>query len=264
VTFAQECPAPAPLAHVESRLAAAERAWGELDTDGFTVAMDEAALALPCVRELVAAPVAARFHRLQGLGLFAAREDARAAAAFASARAADPDYEFPTSLVPAEHAIRDLYARLPLDATGKEPVPPAKHGALRFDGVEGNARPVGRPTLVQVLDAKDRVEATAWLSPTDPMPAYDAGPMPRAPGGAHGLAPGQVALFGGAAAGAAGAGVLYALSLRSEAVYQADHENWALADIEAQRAETNGLVSGAGVSLAIGAGAALAAVVIPW
>ncbi|MFZ5482152.1 MAG: hypothetical protein ACOZNI_35655 [Myxococcota bacterium] len=266
VAFAEECPAPAPLAQLEGRLAAAEAAWSDLDDAAFARVMDEAAIALPCVRERVSPALAARYHRLVGLRLFAAREDARAAGAFAAARAADPGYTFPASLVPEGNAARDLYGRLPLDAGGAQ-VPPPKTGTLLFDGVAGDVRPAGRPSIVQVLDARDEVLATAWVGPADAMPPYDAAPMPttRLEGGRK-LGPARVALLGGAAVSVGGAGAMYALALAEKASLDNPPDSWEGSPDGhyAAQARANGLAVGSGLAMGVGVGVATVALVLPW
>src|SRR6188508_2994984 len=68
------CLARSAVAELQTRLADAERAYLELDADGFGRALDDATLMLPCLDGVPPPATAAALHRLDGLRLYAAGE----------------------------------------------------------------------------------------------------------------------------------------------------------------------------------------------
>lgn len=167
------CEAPIGIDTLEAQLEQAERALGDLNSDGFLSQTADLAARVECVEGAVPPKVAAHVHRVFGLRAYLGRQDADARAAFSSARAVDPDYVFPFWLLPERHAIREVYAEAEPDLAVL-PVLPARNGELRFDGRPIDERPQLRPTVVQVLGNDGAVVATRWLRPADGLPPYDA------------------------------------------------------------------------------------------
>ena len=201
------CPAPASVAELSALLDQAESAYAGLDPEGFTDALDEATLVLPCVVGAVSPDTAARVHRLKGIALFVADRRDDAAKSFAAARRVDPDYVFPETLVPPEHDLRTLYVAVDPGTFTWEEVPPPETGVLRFDGLDELRRPTSWPTIAQLLEGS-RPTATAYVRPGDPLPAYTPAPTRRAgEGSARNLTwlvvGGSALALSGAAAGAA-------------------------------------------------------------
>lgn len=265
---ADNCGSPVTSADLRVALDRAESAFSALDVERFTTTMDDIIYEVPCLAEPAQPALAAQLHRLQGIRQFVAHDEQRAAEAFAAARAADPSYVLPTSLVPDGHAIRDLYGRVPLENGSFDALPQPREGTLRFDGVAGNLRPTGWPTLVQVLDGDGLVAQTDYLFPGDAMPAYDAdnhvATSVAAPSGRPGRRVGFT-LVGATAVSGLGAGLLYGLASASAADFERDHPDWDEADLIGQRARTNELVLGSGALAALAAGCALTAtLVVRW
>src|SRR5262245_50664614 len=98
------CPTPIDVAGLDADLKRAEEAFANLDATGFDRALDEAALGVGCLSGTITPAVAARFHRLQGLRFFAARDAAHALASFTASRSLDSAWAWPADLLPPGHA----------------------------------------------------------------------------------------------------------------------------------------------------------------
>jgi hypothetical protein len=161
-------PCRTPWAEVAPTLDGLDAAWG-ISEASFRAGFDRLEAALPCLAEVVTPAAAARIHRAQGLDAFLHRDLDRARAAFAAARAADPAYTFPVTMVPEANPVRKLYdSATPTDSTTR--LPPPARSVVWLDGVATRERPTDRATLFQ-LDTPMRSE---WLAPPDPPPAYRA------------------------------------------------------------------------------------------
>lgn len=168
------CPMATTLEILDGSLTEAVTAYKALDLDSFTLAMDSAALILPCLGEPLNPEVAAHYHRMKGLAAVIGRNNDDAALSFTAARAADPNYAWPEDLVPPGHIIRSTYGGADPSKTKFTVPAPPEAGALWFDGAPGDKRPTTRPTVFQWVDGEGKVQATALLAPTDELPAYPA------------------------------------------------------------------------------------------
>lgn len=252
------CARRVPVPEWVAQMEAAEAAYAGLDVDGYGNAMDEAALVLPCLDAPVEPAQAARWHRLQGLRLFLARDRDRAVRAFGAARALDPGYTFPEVLIPAGHPARSDYATMDVSAPRDERVPEPFEGELRFDGTAGVMRPADRPTVAQRLDGGGTVAATAWLEPGEPLFPYEGRPVP-AP---RRFDP-RFAVGAGAGAAAIGSGVLYLAAARDAARFDTYDANRSQGELDELRGRANGQVI-ASTALGALALAGVATLVVVW
>ncbi len=259
---AEECAravAPDELAAV---LDAAEAAFGAVRLDDFLSSADAAALALPCLDAPVPREIAGRYHRLQGLQRFVARDEDATVRAFAAARSAAPGLELPESLIPKGHEVRELYTRFPLETGKTTPLARPARGRVLLDGAEGLARPVEWPTIFQLQDADGAIAASTWLQPRDALPAYTPAPLDPVGGGRRRL---KTGLLVTSAATAATSGFLYGLAAASSRAFEQDQPGWTGEDLLAQRYRTNSLViaSAATAGLALTAGGVGLALKVP-
>jgi len=263
--LAADCPSSSQVADLTSKLDSAEKAYASLEVEQFTLSLDEAALMLPCLGDPVTPALGARYHRTIGLRLFIERDRERASQAFAAARAIDPTYEFPDSLIPTGHAVRAIYGILDASNPQMQRVADPVVGHLTFDGTASNQRPSAWPTIAQILDASGVPITTAYLFPADPMPAYDAVPLPAPLAGIGERRPlnPKPLLFVGGGVAAVASGVLYALAASSAQTFDQYHEDWTLGDLETQRGRTNTLVIASIGSGVLAVGAATGGVLIP-
>lgn len=171
------CDEPVDAGSFLSILADAEAAFGSLDVPAFDRHMDRGANALPCVDEPLSPSDAARYHRLQGLRAYLVRDEDRANEAFLAARRVEPTYRFPEAFVPADHAIRETYRQLPLDAFVPHALNTPAEGHLLLDGEQRLERPNGAPVVFQFVDGEGSVETTVYLWPDEPTPTYPAAPV---------------------------------------------------------------------------------------
>ncbi|MDP2305841.1 MAG: hypothetical protein Q8P18_07415 [Pseudomonadota bacterium] len=202
------CAAPVPTTTMEAALSGTEAAWG-IDEQAFRRGVVTVRAALPCLGAPLASGTVARVHRMEGLAAFLDRDAERTTRAFAAARALEPAYTFPTSMIPAQNPVRVAYDAAVPGVAKRSVAAPARSVTLWVDGAAARALPGDRAALVQVQAGDGPLQASAWVLPEDPLPDY------RLRG--EGL---RVPVLIGAGALAAGAGVLWALgaSARGEAL----------------------------------------------
>lgn len=234
----QDCLRPVGTDEFLVTLDQAEAAFVDLEEDRFLDGMQRASLLLPCLDDGLPEVTAARYHRAQGLLLYTTDREELALEAFRAARALDPDYRFPEAMFPEGHALRAAYDALPTeDPTWAPPRP--RDGRLAFDGRDGR-RPTDRPTLFQHLDDGGAALSTRYVRPSEPLPPYPATPRRR-----------QRLLAVGAGALATGAALYGGAWAARSSFYGA--EDPTLADLQRQRAITNGLWGGSLAASTLGA-----------
>lgn len=172
------CPTPTNTADLVSALDDAKEAYGNLEVEAFRAAMGRVHERLPCLEEEVTRHLAAELHRFEGLLGFLDRDSDRSQRAFASARAIEPNYKFPASLVPEGNPALAAYTALAPDKGTVVRVADPLQGRLLFDGATGKMRPTTFPTVFQRMDAEGAVMETAYLWPGDALPPYPARSVP--------------------------------------------------------------------------------------
>jgi hypothetical protein len=233
------CLSASAVAELEERLASAEKAYIDLDAAGFGRALDDARLLLPCLGDVASPAIAAHYHRLEGVRLYAAGQQDQALAAMRAARVLDPGYRFPDELLPPDHALRQAFEALDPSEGRTDRPPQPRDGELAFDGTRTPRRPLDRATLVQLVDPAGSVSQTAWLAPGAPLPAYRARPRTR-----------DRLLLASSALLAASAG-FYGWAWTTHAPF-ADPSVTDLAELETLQAESRGLTAASGATLGLG------------
>lgn len=260
------CPAPTTAADVLTPLADAAAKFGAMEVDGFLSDTDQAFAALPCLSEKADRALAAEVHRMRGLRAMVDRDPDLARRAFAAARAIEPGYGFPVSVVPEDNLIRAEYSALNATTGALAPVPEPGGGALSFDGRDtGNRRPTEFPTLVQYVDADGKVVTTAYLLPGAGMidyPLKSAAPDPlpiEPPKVAKDKGGVNVPMLGGAGVFAVAAGGMWAASAIGHNTFE---EATTVEDLDRGRAMANNMGYGAVASGIIAAGLGTGAFVV--
>lgn len=249
------CPEAFSLSDWTRDLDRAEDRFAELEVGAFHAAMDAAAVRLPCLAEAVPPSLAARYHRLVGVALYARDDEEGARLAFAASRFVAPDADLEARLLPEGHEARTLFATATTPGE-RERVPGPAEGALLFDGTPSLERPLDRPTVAQVLGPDGTVRASGYLGVGDALLPY----TPVAGGVRGASTPGQrrrqgarwAGLGVGIAAGAA-TGLLYGLATASAQRFDDDTftADYTHADLLAHRRRTNDLVLGSGAAGAV-------------
>lgn len=253
--LANDCATAVRTDEVEAALQEAESRYSALDLKGFVAATDNAGKMLPCLTEAVPRPLAAAFHRFQGLRSFVDRQNSKSVQAFAAARSVEAAYTFPASFVPEGNPVLANYTAVD-PATGTfDTLGDPKDGYLQFDGKRGSKRSTSFPTIAQLFDGQGAVTQTAYLWPGDPMLAYELAPATVAPVPGPKPDPGgvvkpakkspKVGLLVGAGSALVAGGLLYGLAGLSKRGYLQEKDPDRL---DGLRARTNGLVIGAGVA----------------
>jgi hypothetical protein len=245
------CAAPASLAELDARMAAAEAAWLALDLGGFRSAADDLAGLVPCVDEALGRERAALVHRLQGMRAFVQDDTQRAELAFAASRRLQPGVALDERLAPAQHPIRRHYAALPIDDLGELRIEAS--GTWLVDGTPSPTRPTRLPTIVQRAQPGEGAGAVSqgwylWPGEELVLPTAQAGPGR------------WLALGGGVAVVAAGGSYLGAVLAHR----RYDDPSTPRADLDGLRSTTNALViTSAGLATA-GLGLGVASLTVEW
>lgn len=176
---AQVC--SATTAELLNTLEQAEADYQERDRDGVLAGRDHARGLLPCLTDALNRPLAAQYHRVEGLAAFLERDDPTAREFFASARALEPGYVLPTSLAPEGHPVRTLYMAFDRSEGRWETLPTPHQGHIQLDGHRSLERSLSFPTLYQRFDDTGAVVETALLLPGDATPAYPLPPLEPEP-----------------------------------------------------------------------------------
>lgn len=172
------CPTPISVNGLSSEMDRAEQAYSQLDLDGFMAATNELRQDLPCVAQPLEPPVAARYHRLEGLRGYVDQDRRGSTQSFAAARSIDATYRFPETLVPAGYPEWEFYEAIDLKLGGEEKIPPRIDGWLRVDGKDSQTRPTDWATIIQAFDDDDQVLGTWYLRPGMPVPSEITGGKP--------------------------------------------------------------------------------------
>ena len=253
-----EATAPGQL---KDALDAAEARYADLDLDGFLDATGDLEQSIRCLEAPIGAALAARSHRLRGLRAFVDQDEERAKLAFAAARAAEPGYAFPESMIPPGNPVLDLYGAVPLSIGAATEAAEPLEGMLTFDGVRGDARPSAWPTVAQHV-VGEAASTSAYLWPDDALFDYPA-VAPPDPTPAGRAAPewgrAQTGLTAGAGVSALAGGAVYLLASRSSSAYNSDETD--PGELDGLRDATNlrqtAAIAGGAVALGLGGAAVL-------
>lgn len=169
---AQDAPCTATPEDIDLSLQDAESAYEMGDEPGTTAALKRAELTLPCLSAVLPVPVAARFHRIEGLVAFISGDEMTAAQSFGSARLLEPAYVWPESVIPPGNEMLQVYTAFDVSKVKKLKVPPAPAGSLYIDGQPAKKRAEGMPVLLQLADSTGKVVQTGWVRGEDPLPTW--------------------------------------------------------------------------------------------
>lgn len=170
--LAADCPRPTTTADLVAALDRAKDRYSDLDVDGFQASMVEARAVVPCLREEMTRHLSAELHRFEGLMAFVDRDPSHSTIAFAAARALEPNYRFPESVVPAGNPVLTDYDAIDPDSVDIKKVAEPMSGRISFDGRPSVDRPETFPTVVQLVDESGAIKTTGYLWPGDPLPKY--------------------------------------------------------------------------------------------
>jgi hypothetical protein len=169
--FGSDCERRLSTAELDGMLAEARRSLEKLDTETFVETTDALDLAIPCLGEPLTGHLAAEIHRTKGIRAVSER-DPQAPWVFAAARAIEPAYKFPSTLIPDNHPVRLAYAQVDLSKGQVAALLPAAEGTITLDGRQNAWRPMDWPTVAQYLGADGAVLWTTYLRPGMQMPPY--------------------------------------------------------------------------------------------
>jgi hypothetical protein len=265
-SMASACEEPVDLEELGRVLDVATTAWVVMDRDSFEVATQERREALACLDELVVPELAIRLHLHEALAWSLQRRSDLSQGAFEAILELQPSWQLPTEMAPERHRLRSDFARAQETARPSErrPLAPPGDGALLVDGLPARDVPVARPFVIQMLDRRGTVQRTHYFTPGSEASDGQDWFGYEGPGSDLAVAGPEQQRSAWLLAGGAGvallAGGVYALAASQG--QQIERGEGACEDLPAARRQVNQLV-GASIGLgAVGAGLAVAGVVV--
>ena len=274
-TTAWACDRVSETHEVGAAIDEAYELYRELEIDKFREQVDVARKHIECLDTFLSRHHGAEFHRVEGVRLFVDRNSPEAQKHFAAARALEPNYSFPTDLVPEGNPLLDDYQALEPIAGSFETVARPRAGSIKLDGSSTLNRGLERPVTFQLADASGKVVLSKVLAAADAPPAYDAEESastggsekapktpkePREKGAKKGP---SVPLLVVAGAAAVAAGGLYGGAFVSRGQWQGVAPNSGQVDkVNAARGLTNGLVVGSWIAGGVAVGMGTTAFVV--
>lgn len=235
ISLAQSCPSRTSIQELTENLDQAETAFIELDAALFSKSLEDLSIKLPCVRELIPVPLAARYHRVWGIHQFSQGDELQAFQTLQAARILEPEYTFPEGMFPANHTLVTQYQRLKTKSRSVGRVANPRTLDIFFDGKKTRQRPAGQSTLLQISSKTGDIRTTEFLPIASAMPIYESKPRLRKP------------LAIGTGVAAVLAGVFLGASASSRTAFNNEDPDYTLDDLTRLRQQTNTL---AGISIA--------------
>ena len=150
---AEPCEADTTTVDLVRALGTAEAYFSSLNADGFNRAVEQSEQTLRCLSEEVPLTLAAEFHRYQAIRFFVKQESTECMLSFAAARTIEPNYAFPSYLVPSDNPLLDNYTAVDPAIGKRELLVRPRHGYFQIDGSKSEDRPLDFPTIVQMFDS---------------------------------------------------------------------------------------------------------------
>lgn len=247
LAYAGDC-APLTPEALQGSLAAADKAYDNLDTDAFYRTLSYLDRQLPCLLSPIGGEVAAELHLMSGVAAHADGAPNLAEGHFRGAHRAAPEVQFSKS-VPNNHEVREVH-RVAVKTTGpSKKARRPRRGALYVDGHPGRTIFPQHAFVVQLVDAEGDALMTQLVKPGERLPRYDLRPRDR---NRLFLAAGGLAAMGIAS---------FAAGFATRATFKSDKPG-DLAELQRLRARSN-LFAGVGTAfLAASAGTAVVGISI--
>lgn len=164
------CEVPVSLAAVTAELDVAELLYPDGSPDAvrdFLASTARIDAYVPCLGVVVTPAIAARLHRVYGLRAWLRRNEGGldAAVYFAAARAVEPFYTFPETLLVAGDPELKAYALVEVNFPDTVELPAQSGRQAYVNGDPGYLASKAWPALVQWTDGGDRVLCSEYLLP---------------------------------------------------------------------------------------------------
>lgn len=173
---AAACPAPSTTADLQRKVETALLTFVQLDDEGFELQRRGAIDSVTCLGEVVHAPHAASFLRMEGVAAFASGNQAFAVSAFRSALSVQPNYQLKAALAPPGGPLSNVYESARQAPPTTWTLPPS--GGVRFvNGIQTDTVPMGL-AIVQLAGADGRVQWTGILTRPEDLPPTFASMVP--------------------------------------------------------------------------------------
>jgi len=247
---AQDCPAANNPEQIEARLHTAQDALKSLESEAFSLAMEEISLMLPCLDAQPDPALTAELHRLRGIELYASGKADAANHAFLASKVLAPEYAFPQDMFSEGHALIDLWTNITPTGAAHTRAPVPKKSTVSFDGTLTRDRPSDRATLFQHLTLEGEVQTTQYLMPKDSLPTYASVPRQRN------------RLIAASIATTLAAGTSYAVAWQARQNFMKDDGSRTRKELERLRRKVNTSFISAGVCAALTTAGFGAAIVI--
>jgi hypothetical protein len=154
------CDAPTTFQQVSRELVAGEQAIRDSDREALEDAERRAEALMSCLGEPLSPSEVASFMRLKGIASFVRKDREGATRWLEAARAVDPSYALPLTLIPKAHPLRTLFESVRVPPLEPVHLPPPATGWLEIDGRQASNVYAGHPWVLQWRDGDGQVVST--------------------------------------------------------------------------------------------------------
>ncbi len=217
------CDATTTNEDVAVPLEAALGAYEDLDIATFEASAAQAETAVACLGESISRGNAAEFHRVRALAAFLEAQETVCMKRFAAARSIEPQYRFPTTVVPDGNPVLSLYDAVDPKKGASVTLPFPKEGTVRLDGSTGLKWNRELPIVYQRIDANGLIIETRILAPNAPVPDYPS--TTRSPEVQKKRRGARTALTIAGVGSLVAAGGLYGIALGTKGAFNSEAEN---------------------------------------
>ena len=157
---AAECTAPTTFQAYSRVIVEAEQAIRDSDRATLERAERDAETQLQCLRSALRPADVASFMRLKGIAHFVRKERDTSTVWFEAARAVEPSFSLPVSLIPERHPLRRAFESVQVPEEDLTRLPEPAEGTTEVNGRPANEVPARLPWVLQWRNSTGDVAAT--------------------------------------------------------------------------------------------------------
>ena len=151
------CALPTTARDIATAVNDVDQAFVAMDINTFNEAEARATSGIECLEETLTPYDAAGVHRSAALRAFIVRDTEAARTSYATALAAQPNFNLPTAIAPEGNSLHQLYEEareLSAEKPDRIALEVPRGTVLLVDGRRVQMRPLNRPAVIQLVDLK--------------------------------------------------------------------------------------------------------------
>jgi hypothetical protein len=283
------CALPTTARDIATAVNDVDQAFVAMDINTFNEAEARATSGIECLEEALTPYDAAGVHRSTALRAFIVRDTDAARTSYATALAAQPNFNLPIAIAPEGNSLHQLYAEareLSEEKPDRIALEVPRGTVLLVDGRRVQMRPLNRPAVIQLVDLQGTVLWSRYVPERGIEPDFSEfeGAIPDVASSQPPVSEGRISpkpeprtsfriesqtrtprgvtrppaststrkLVAGAAGATVVAAVFYATALSTASTYHNTQTPYK--DLDTLRSRTNGLVVASGAIGAVGLG----------